>query len=182
MNIDVKSAPLKEPNPPAPKLHACMNCPVNSVCCSVSSRGGVVESPYLMPSDIKAISEMTSLQEEAFVENRINPLTGNVVSFVSPPEGHGCRFHDIAGGKCGIYNARPIDCRLYPLDILFKDGNYYWILRQYCDITDEDLKALVAYGQALLPLIKDHLHDYATVPLEAMDRAPYLLVAPVMFE
>lgn len=179
MEIYLKSAPFEKANPPAPRLHACMNCPVNSVCCSVSSRGGVVESPYLMPSDIKAISEMTGLEEQSFVENRINPLTGNVVSFVSPPMGHGCRFHD--GGKCGIYDARPIDCRLYPLDILFKDGSYYWILRQYCEITHEDLNALIEYGQALLPSIKDHLHDYATVPLEAMDKAPYLLVAPVKF-
>lgn len=182
MEIHLRSEVMNERTPTAPKLHACMNCPANFVCCSVSSRGGVVESPYLMPSDIKAIAEVTGLDEKEFVENRVNPQTGNIVSFMSPPEGHGCRFHDTVGGKCGIYNARPIDCRLYPLDILFKDGNYYWILRQYCEITEEDLRALVAYGQALLPSIKDHLHDYATVPLEAMDKAPYLVVAPVEFE
>jgi Fe-S-cluster containining protein len=178
----MNSKPLPEPSRPAPKLLACMNCPANFVCCSVSTRGGVVESPYLMPTDITAISKMTGLKKEEFSEDRLNPLTGNVVSFISPANNEGCRFHDPIGRKCGIYDARPIDCRLYPLDILFKEGRYYWILWQYCEITNEDLEALVAYGQALIPSIKDHLHDYATVPLEAMDQAPFLIITPVQFD
>src|SRR5262245_38513998 len=110
--VQVKTELPKLADPPAPKLHACVNCPVNFVCCSVSSRGGVVEAPYLMPADIEAISGMTKLDKEVFVENRINPHTGNTVSFVGSPDGHGCRFHDTVGGKCGIYSARPLDCRL----------------------------------------------------------------------
>jgi hypothetical protein len=134
-----------------------------------------------MPSDIKAISELTRLHETEFVEARINPETGNSVLFVSPPEGSGCRFHDTASGNCTIYSARPIDCRLYPLDILFKDGSYYWILWQYCEITQNDLEALLVYGEAMLPLITEHVHDYATVPLETMDNNPYQIIRQIQF-
>lgn len=166
----------------APKLHACINCPVNFMCCTVSARGGIVEPPYLIPSEVSAIAAMTGLEEETFVEKRTNTITGNTVSFVSPSEGHGCRFHDAASGKCNIYDSRPIDCRLYPLDVLFQDGKYYWILWQYCEITPDDLEALLKYGNAILPSMGEHLHDFATVPLDTMDNNPYQIVKEIQFE
>ncbi|MCA1568651.1 MAG: YkgJ family cysteine cluster protein [Acidobacteria bacterium] len=162
-------------------LHACANCPVHLVCCSVSSKGGIVESPYLLPTDIKAISELKALEPEEFVEYRINEITGNTVSFVKTPKGVGCRFHDSLSGKCSIYHARPLDCRLYPLDVMLIQGGYYWILWEHCSITQDDIQALLAYGESILPLIREHLHDYATVPMEMMDKSPFQIIAPIQF-
>jgi Fe-S-cluster containining protein len=180
--IRMKVESLKGALPLAPTLHACANCPVHFVCCSVSSRGGIVDAPYLLPDDITAIAETTGLNEDEFVEHRVNTITGNAVSFVKTPESVGCRFHDVKSGRCNIYNARPLDCRLYPLDIMLIDGRYFWILREYCRISTEDIKSLLAYGQAILPFIKDQLHDYATIPLETMDSHPYQIIAPLEFE
>jgi len=177
--ISVKSLPISQPDLPAPKLHACINCPVNFMCCSVSAKGGIVEPPYLIPAEVTAISAMTGLKVDDFAEKRSNPITGNVVSFVSPREGNGCRFHDTASGRCNIYEVRPIDCRLYPLDVLFKDGKYFWILWQYCEVTPEDLQALLAYGEAILSSIGEHLHDFATVPLDTMDNNPFEIVKEI---
>ena len=35
---------------------------------------------------------------------------------------NGCHFYD--GQRCTIYNERPIDCRLFPFDIAFLEGEY----------------------------------------------------------
>jgi Fe-S-cluster containining protein len=180
--MDIRALPVSQPTPTAPKLHACVNCPVNFMCCSVSARGGLVEPPYLVPSEVSVIEAMTGTGKDIFVEERMNPITGNTVSFVSPAEGHGCRFHDAGSGKCNIYDARPIDCRLYPLDVLFQDGKYYWILWQYCEITAEDLQSLLKYGESILPSIGEHLHDFATIPLETMDNNPFQVVKEIQFE
>ena len=38
-----------------------------------------------------------------------------------------CVFWDTSKG-CMIYDSRPMDCRLYPFDILMMDNSYYWIV------------------------------------------------------
>lgn len=34
--------------------------------------------------------------------------------------------------RCAIYPQRPLDCRLYPLDIIEEEGRYYWCLFTDC--------------------------------------------------
>ncbi|HEX8737695.1 MAG TPA: YkgJ family cysteine cluster protein [Pyrinomonadaceae bacterium] len=43
-----------------------------------------------------------------------------------------CAFLDRQTGKCRIYDARPLDCRLFPLDIIEEDGEYYWCVFTTC--------------------------------------------------
>lgn len=43
-----------------------------------------------------------------------------------------CAFLDRQSGKCRIYEARPLDCRLFPLDIIEQDGEYYWCIFTTC--------------------------------------------------
>ncbi len=42
-----------------------------------------------------------------------------------------CAFLNEAG-KCKIYSLRPLDCRLFPLDVIESDGAYYWCVFQLC--------------------------------------------------
>lgn len=39
-----------------------------------------------------------------------------------------CVFWDESVGGCTIYDFRPIDCRLYPFDILLMEKSYHWIV------------------------------------------------------
>ncbi len=62
----------------------------------------------------------------------------------------GVRFVDTCGacpalrdGRCGVYAQRPLDCRLYPLDLVRHDGAYVWCI--YTDCRDPDaLEAVLA--------------------------------------
>ncbi len=36
------------------------------------------------------------------------------------------------GTRCGIYTSRPLDCRLFPLDIVEHEGAYWWCIFQTC--------------------------------------------------
>lgn len=36
------------------------------------------------------------------------------------------------GTRCGVYPSRPLDCRLFPLDIVEHEGAYWWCVFQSC--------------------------------------------------
>lgn len=42
-----------------------------------------------------------------------------------------CPFLD-RNGKCKIYEMRPLDCRLFPLDIIEENGEYFWCVFTIC--------------------------------------------------
>lgn len=43
-----------------------------------------------------------------------------------------CAFLERRTGKCRIYDIRPLDCRLFPLDIVEEGGEYYWCVFTTC--------------------------------------------------
>lgn len=42
----------------------------------------------------------------------------------------------LKNGRCQVYNYRPLDCKLYPFDIIKKDLKYYLVLYQLGCIKD----------------------------------------------
>ncbi len=62
-----------------------------------------------------------------------------------------CVFLDRQTGKCRIYEARPLDCRLFPLDIVEQDGEYYWCVFTTCP-NWEKMKELL---EPFIPLLED---------------------------
>lgn len=44
--------------------------------------------------------------------------------------GGGC--HYVKKGYCSIYPSRPLDCRLFPLDIVEERGKFYWCIYTVC--------------------------------------------------
>ena len=47
-----------------------------------------------------------------------------------------CVFWDGDIGGCKIYESRPIDCRLYPFDILYTENAYHWIVYS-CNVNSD---------------------------------------------
>jgi Fe-S-cluster containining protein len=167
--------------PAAPQLRACRECPSAKVCCTVATQGGQIESPYLLEGDINAIAEALRTPPETFVERRMNLVTRNEIAFVKSKTVQGCRFHNPDTGRCEIYAVRPLDCRLFPLDIAYINGGYHWILWEYCVLAEDDLQELLKFGQSLLPLLGDSLRDYATAPLPGMARTSFSIIGPISF-
>jgi Fe-S-cluster containining protein len=64
--------------------------------------------------------------------------------FVRTHDGH-CPYFNIELGECGIYENRPLCCRIYPLDLLFEDGEYWWIAYSDCPIFKRYNKNLSLY-------------------------------------
>ena len=160
-------------------LEACKNCSGFN-CCGVISRGGRIEPPFLTHYDIGQIEAFTGLKQEFFSERVTNPTTGNYVHLLKSRD-NACVFFDAHNGKCRIYNVRPIDCRIFPLDIKKVDTKFFWVLYDYahCHLTQEDeLHLLDLRPQALSVLGKD-IVDYATFPVPGMEQMAQKIIEEI---
>lgn len=44
------------------------------------------------------------------------------------PQSTECVFWDKNDKKCSVYENRPFDCKIFPFDIIQKDGKFFWIV------------------------------------------------------
>ena len=106
--------------------HPCSDCP--SKCC-VFTEGRVTEA-LLSPKEIKKI-ELATGRSDFYEKNKSDYYDVPYYRFKITTEGC-CPFYNLNKGICTIYEVRPIDCRMYPLD--FEqidddiDGEDTWIV------------------------------------------------------
>lgn len=91
----------------------------NRKCCCANED---VDMPILLPFEIENISKAHKISPQEFCENRSQNLAQMKRRQISGTNLNGCYFYN--GEKCTIYNERPIDCRLFPFDVAFIDGEY----------------------------------------------------------
>lgn len=69
----------------------------------------------------------------------------------------------LENGRCSIYNHRPVDCRLYPFDIIKKDYKYYLILYKLECINNnvivDDFNCIDKLIDKIKPWIVDYTDD-----------------------
>jgi putative zinc- or iron-chelating protein len=156
---------------------ACASCG-HPNCCAI-------EPPFLTNFDINRISEQTGATLPDFVDtNEIEPDV-YVNSVRKSPDGT-CIFYDSANG-CGIYKSRPIDCRLFPLDIKLIDGRLTWIVYTTCPdgIFDAgpdwmDL-ARIAEIELLAPL-QLQISAFIRIPTKAFEDGSWRALREVRFQ
>ena len=160
-------------------LDACRGCS-GSNCCGRLRQGGKLEPPFLTARDVMQIQEATGLPRRKFSQERLNPATGNTVLFMATRNNKGCIFFNKADGSCGIHSSRPLDCRLFPLDVEAVGGQFYWVRHNYehCDLSRADRKRLLRYGREALPYLEADLNDYGTVSVPGME-TDYTVMGPV---
>lgn len=70
-------------------------------------------------------------------------------------------------GLCRVHAGRPIDCRLFPFDIIKKEDKFFWIKWEFdCAISKITSKEklerfLREHEERLIPRFKKYLHKYA---------------------
>lgn len=97
----------------------CGNCSHKN-CCTDSA------VPLVFSKDLEKIKKKDSQYVKHIKTIEIN---GKQVNAIKKKEGSTeCVFWDGSTGGCKIYESRPMDCRLYPFDILYVNNSYQWIV------------------------------------------------------
>jgi Fe-S-cluster containining protein len=84
---------------------------------------GETAAPHLLDGEADRIAELTGLDVATFAHEDAD-ATGHAFLSLRTIAGS-CYFY--RDGQCGIYAARPFDCRMFPFDIIENAGRFYWI-------------------------------------------------------
>ena len=87
----------------------CFAC---DVCCRFPEQDSALR-PYFTKEEVRA-AVARGMSPDAFPDH-----AGSKVSVVPNGEGYRCPAFDPQTGHCGIYEERPLDCRLYPVAVMW---------------------------------------------------------------
>jgi Fe-S-cluster containining protein len=99
------------------------------------------------------LKEEQPIQVQNFGDEGIRKVAGTLFIL---DETH-CKF--AKDSRCHAYASRPLDCRMFPLDIIEEDGKYYWCIFTICPKHGELMQKLVALIPQLEALITDEIFD-----------------------
>jgi len=135
----------------------CQNCSGHR-CCGLLNKEDTV---YLTEYDTKLLKTIPNFKHPDFINKKIHPNTGKILYSLFI-KNKSCGFFNRKSGRCNIYQYRPLDCRLFPLDIDKQGKKYFWILYDCCQLNKKQIKRLVKYAESeILPLLKNDLENYA---------------------
>ena len=138
----------------------CEGCPAHSNCCT----GKTVDLPVLTPADAQTISEKTGIPRPEFCSE-----TEGQLLTMRARAGGGCYFY--RDGKCGVYDVRPIDCRMFPFDIdRMESGQLTTIV--YSTACPKPTYALKHAGRVseLMGDLEPYLDEYASIESPKLER------------
>lgn len=155
-------------------MSCCRDC--SEPCCSDCGIGSIILPPFLTAFDIRRIRNSGMVDDEFFEECQ-NPITGNTVTTLKHTKGHDCMFLNKKEQGCSIFEIRPFDCRLFPLDITKIGNEYLWILYNHCCLPEDAVPTLLdSAKREILPYLMDDLPDYSTIPTELEARGNWRIL------
>ena len=135
----------------------CRSC----ICCEK------IEPPFFTQYDIDHIEQKTALCEKDFVVRKKHK-DGEIKLLKRKSSGE-CLFFDTDKKKCKIYDFRPLDCQLFPLDIYEEKGKYFWICYNVCKlgrVSSGRIQEMVRNAESrILPWLKNYVEEYADQPM-----------------
>lgn len=97
--------------------HLCDSCKLT--CCES------VDSPPVFPNDLKKLEKIGKATGEYLKYTDLGE--GKIwISIKKKESSTQCKFFDNEKKNCTIYEDRPLDCKMYPFDIGFIDGEPWW--------------------------------------------------------
>lgn len=158
----------------------CRKCDAHNNCCVRKRHNlGLVANPPLLAREVTEIAAVTGRQIAEFSEE--TAPVGNGLALKQTDIG--CFFYE--GGRCGIYNARPFDCRIFPFDIREIEGQLNWIVYTgLCPVSFEYESHFVSVKKILqaMKVEEAELRSFSRHGKETMDKHVFKLLEPVAID
>jgi uncharacterized protein len=112
--MDLSTVDSKQTIAVLPQLVPDTTCFRCDVCCRFPEADSFLRPYFTRPEISAAVAH--GVPESLFPDK-----SGSQIDLVKNPIGEGylCPAFDSASGRCGIYDVRPLDCRLYPLALMW---------------------------------------------------------------
>lgn len=155
----------------------CKHCKVSQKCCTTLKLNGVVAPVLLTRRDRDQIEDYLGEDACHFSWVEFDGDSGRDLTFtMTRPEG-GCIFHN--NNRCEIYDVRPLDCRIFPLDILKVDNHFYWII--YSTFCQQMLnyEMLQGYADKIVRGYEEHMEEFAVRMKMSPPLAPFKILRKI---
>ena len=108
----------------------CKDCKANAKCCAQLGENFQLNGPIVTEKEIKIIDGQI-VDHQLWFEI-INQIKGRKTYSIKTNNNGQCVFYK--NNKCEIYEVRPFDCRIFPLDIFMINSKYYWVCyTKFCE-------------------------------------------------
>ncbi len=138
----------------------CKSCKVLQKCCTILKPDGVLGAPFLTEDDKRRIEDYLGQSARSFDQREFDPESGEHLTSIKTRAEGGCIFYK--GNRCQIYDMRPLDCRIFPLDVFKIGTDFYWIIYNTFCRAALNYKLLQDYGEKLLWHYKVDLEKFAS--------------------
>lgn len=133
---------------------------------------------FLTQYDINRITKKTGLYEGYFVTKKRGHK--QFINLMLMKDGS-CLFFDRVTKKCKIYDCRPLDCQLFPLDIDIQNGTYFWIFYIHCDYKNVPVQKALRFAKSeILPLLEADIEEYAEFEMKLYNQKKWFKIAKVI--
>lgn len=153
----------------------CRQCTVADRCCTKLGPDFDLPAPIVTEAEARRIRLHLGGKPRDFVTAWARSAT---IGHIQTNADGRCVFHH--DGRCTIYDARPFDCQVFPLDILRIGERYYWVaFTEFCQ-QPMHLETMLVYGESLLAR-KDSgfLQDFAWNVSEHPCKLLYLVLKEI---
>ena len=155
----------------------CGNCNHKN-CCTDSA------VPLVFPMDFKKITKIDSQYIQHVQTIEIDGI--KTMALKKKDNSTHCIFWDDDISGCTIYESRPIDCKLYPFDILYLNNSYHWIIYSCNQNSDwkwsEDYLKTLENDEGFSELMKNidtfAAHTNMILPTESK-KTPYVILRKI---
>lgn len=159
----------------------CSECvKVNRKCCCANED---VDMPILLPFEVDNICKAKGILATDFCEGGTQNIHQMKRKKIDGTDLQGCYFYN--GDKCTIYEQRPIDCRLFPFDIAFIDGEYQLIhYNNLCrcggGFSDSELAEMAHIVKPLISVMQPYLSESTFIQYnEKLRHHKYKVIKPL---
>ena len=137
----------------------CEYCKVSQKCCRVLKVKGTLSPPLLTTHDKERLVNHLGEGICDFIQYEYDCKSSKHLMFLRTHARGGCLFY--RNNKCQIYDVRPLDCRIFPLDILEAGGHFYWIIYDTFCRQEIECERLVNYGEELIQNYNPDMEEFA---------------------
>lgn len=139
-------------------------------CCSRAGASGEVDAPVLLNEEIEEIALVTREAPAKFLEQTVP--SGTTLAQMTATK-NGCYFY--RSGRCAIYESRPLDCRLFPFDVIEKPSGSLVLIAytELCPVSYDPFQYLNDARELILRL-GDQVRAYAQRTAPKMQRQKFL--------
>jgi Fe-S-cluster containining protein len=158
----------------------CHKCKLSDRCCEQLGEFSGLSAPIVSKGELRRMRNLVGNKFSSCINTSIDNK-GRKIRTIQIRKSGSCIFHE--NGRCSIYENRPFDCMIFPLDIFEIDSHYHWIVYDTFCGEKIDFDKILRYGEFLLKKRESSfLKEFAWDVIDRPVKLSYTILKEIVFQ